>query len=389
MLSRIAPIVVFLAVTAAPASVRSTASDPDNLVVHEWGTFTSIAGEDGSAIDWQPLDQQSDLPCFVERYKGFPGKFLLVGTVRMETPVMYFYTPRETTVDVAVRFRQGLVTEWFPNAAVTPAKLASSSTLAVPGFASSATWKDVRISPAAVEDFPKDAGPSHYYAARRTDAAPLVVGSQKEKFLFYRGVGHLSIPLAATVDASEAVTVRNVGPDVVGTVVLFESRNGQLGYQIRRTTKGTVTFVRPPLTDRLANLSADLEKMLVSHGLYQKEARAMIDTWRDSWFEEGSRLFYVVPQAAIDAILPLDINPRPTQVARVFVGRIELITPTTASDVSQAITARDSKSLAKFGRFLRAITDRLFPPNRTSPGERSRVLNTIYASVSGSGTMCR
>ncbi len=36
--------------------------------------------------------------------------------------------------------------------------------------------------------------------------------------------------------------------------------------------------------------------MLIAQGLYQDEAQAMLETWRDSWFEEGSRLLYIVPR---------------------------------------------------------------------------------------------
>ena len=53
----------------------------------------------------------------------------------------------------------------------------------------------------------------------------------------------------------------------------------------------------------------------------------MVETWRDSWFEEGSRLIYSVPPRVIDDALPLQVEPVPSQIARVFVGRIELITP--------------------------------------------------------------
>src|SRR5262249_39318884 len=35
------------------------------LTVHEWGTFTSVAGKDGAAIEWRPLDGSRDLPNFV------------------------------------------------------------------------------------------------------------------------------------------------------------------------------------------------------------------------------------------------------------------------------------------------------------------------------------
>src|SRR5882724_8920154 len=95
---------------AAPAS---TANDPGPFTAHEWGTFTSIAGPDGRAVEWMPQAGPSDLPCFVQR-SLFNVKGSLTGTVRMETPVLYFYTDRAITVDVSVRFRDGLITEWFP-----------------------------------------------------------------------------------------------------------------------------------------------------------------------------------------------------------------------------------------------------------------------------------
>src|SRR6202521_5095623 len=101
---------------AAPSA--TTTPDPNPLTVHEWGTFTSIAGADGTAVEWLPQTGPTDLPCFVERNR-FNVKGSLWGTVRMETPVLYFYAGRETTVNVRVRFRQGAITEWFPRGVVT------------------------------------------------------------------------------------------------------------------------------------------------------------------------------------------------------------------------------------------------------------------------------
>jgi hypothetical protein len=42
--------------------------DEDGLVVHEWGTFSSIAGEDGTALEWHPLAATNDLPDFVHEF---------------------------------------------------------------------------------------------------------------------------------------------------------------------------------------------------------------------------------------------------------------------------------------------------------------------------------
>ena len=43
---------------------------PGDLTVHEWGTFTTVAGQDGLAIDWLPLGGPTDLPCFVEHFQN-------------------------------------------------------------------------------------------------------------------------------------------------------------------------------------------------------------------------------------------------------------------------------------------------------------------------------
>jgi len=71
---------------------RSLSGPPDDLVVHEWGTFTSIAGPDGNRLDWQPLNGSTDLPPFVCR---FGVKSVLRGTVRMESRCLYFHSSKE------------------------------------------------------------------------------------------------------------------------------------------------------------------------------------------------------------------------------------------------------------------------------------------------------
>ncbi len=50
----------------------------NDLVVHEWGTFTSVAGKNGVALDWRPLNGASDLPKFVyisADKKGWRGSY--------------------------------------------------------------------------------------------------------------------------------------------------------------------------------------------------------------------------------------------------------------------------------------------------------------------------
>ncbi len=90
--------------------------DP-GLTAHEWGTFTTVAGETGQAVEWLPLNGPTDLPSFVEHFRGTGFKVGLGGTIRMETPVLYFYSTHDTTVDVHVSFVHGLITEWYPHCA--------------------------------------------------------------------------------------------------------------------------------------------------------------------------------------------------------------------------------------------------------------------------------
>jgi hypothetical protein len=87
-------------VTGRAVRQSSTGS---SLTAHEWGTFTSIAGRNGQAVRWFPLNG-SDLPRFVEHFRTADFKVGLSGTIRLETPGLYFYAPSKTTVSVKVSF---------------------------------------------------------------------------------------------------------------------------------------------------------------------------------------------------------------------------------------------------------------------------------------------
>jgi hypothetical protein len=76
------------------------------------------------------------------------------------------------------------------------------------------------------------------------------------------------------------------------------------------------------------DLAKAVKEELVSAGLYEAEASAMVATWNRSWFHEpGTRLFYVLPQSLTDELLPLTIQPAPQESVRVMVGRYEILTP--------------------------------------------------------------
>ena len=289
------------------------------LTAHEWGTFTSIAGSDGQAVEWSPLSGSTDLPAFVEHFRDHGFKLGLRGTVRMETPVLYFYDSREEAVSVQVAFANGVITEWYPHAnRVEPAGDLYGENLHKAGASGRIAWDSVTLAPNGRADFPTGDRNNHYFAARMTSSTPVRVktasGDQQEKFLFYRGVSTFSVPLSATLDAAGKLRIKNHGDQEIPTTVLFERRGEKVGYRIGSALKEEGVLDSPELTSSIDGLGRDLEGILVAQGLYQDEARAMVETWRNSWFEEGSRLLFIVPPAFVNQVLPLSINPVPAQM---------------------------------------------------------------------------
>ncbi len=356
------------------AEIPST--PPSDLVVHEWGTFTSVAGPDGAAIDWDALGGKDDLPRFVNDFGFRCFKWRVTGTVRMETPVIYFYSSEQFAARVKVSFPNGLITEWYPKAdyQVFQKDRADGAThrlepslngidTSLNTLTGAIEWPNIQVRPNTSPALPTENSPSRYYAARGTDSAPLAVGDQHEKFLFYRGVGRFPVPLTARVDGNGSVAIENHNAEAVPMVILFQNRDGQIGYRNLGGLQNDTVVDLPPLDNSLPALREELEQALVAQGLFPKEAQAMVETWRDSWFEPGARLIYIVPSRAVDAFLPLHVDPAPTQVARVFVGRIELITPEVTQAVGNALLAGDLEKAKPYGRFLGPILDRIVADN--------------------------
>ena len=357
----------------------------NDLVVHEWGTFTSIAGKSGIAVDWRPLGGASDLPKFVYTSadkKGWRGSYNdpgkgRVAKVRMETPVIYFYTAREMEVDVKVAFPNGTITEWYPQAGWANAR-----------FESGINWGKIKLLPNETPNYLREVADSHYYPARETDSVPIQVCNpdktkiEKEKFLFYRGVGDFELPLKVRLNGGKVVlnTIEekysskgNPGRNITNLIV-FENLGGRIGYNFVPTLSGETIVERPALSKNLTQVFDELEKALVTQGLYEKEAKAMIETWKDSWFEEGLRVFYLLPRRTTDEILPLTVQPRPQQTVRVLVGRTEIITPEMEQDVrkqvgllrstSKEVRKEAQSNLKRYGRFYEPILKNILESER-------------------------
>jgi hypothetical protein len=373
--------VLVLSLAALPLLFHAqTPSYDPALTAHEWGTFTSIAGKDGRAAYWLPLTGSTDLPGFVEHFRTPDFKGGLRGTVRMETPVLYFYTNHATALSVHVSFSQGLITEWYPHAnRVEPVGLQTQARMVAyyndwnrrqkqPD--SSISWDSVTLEPNGSSTLPREDSTNHYYAARQTSSTLLRIktqaGDQTEKFLFYRGVASFSIPMSVKLTQDEKIVAQNLTTQEIPAMLLFERRGDKLGFRVADATATQPTLDPPELNANMDSLRLAVEDTLIAQGLYQDEAQAMFETWRDSWFEEGSRLLYIVPRQFVDSVLPLSISPAPAQTVRVFVGRLELVTPATQRAVEQALAAHDQTTLTRYGRFLVPILENMIANEKNS-----------------------
>ena len=209
------------------------------------------------------------------------------------------------------------------------------------------TWTDIRLGddgegPTTLERV--------WLAPRNVRAAQVTVGTESERFLFYRGVGHRDAPLRIVrQSANEQLQLRSPLANSSGFV------NG--GIKVSRlwlveiTADGKCAFRRLPgfamngLADQflqstpgtfsdaefskqnLKALRATMQTSLVEQGLFDDEAAALLNTWESAYFQSpGLRLFFLLPQSWTDNILPVKLSV-PAQVTRVMVGRIELVTP--------------------------------------------------------------
>jgi len=89
-----------------------------------------------------------------------------------------------------------------------------------------------------------------------------------------------------------------------------------------------------------------------------------------------------VPDKFVNAMLPLSIRPAPVQTVRVFVGRLEIVTPATERAVERALATHDSATIAKYERFLEPILQALM--KKESNPERLRrmqeALNSYWST---------
>jgi hypothetical protein len=345
---------------------RVASSGKGHFIVHEWGTFTSFSGSDAVKLEFRPL-VDVDLPRFVldrGRQEGKPNLLLKSNYSvfqRMETPVTYFYSDREREARVRVGFPQGMLTEfyppverqlpafnWFTEQPLTGAELDWGKVWIVPEDRLQVDLGDGKLAEQVRSRvlhrlLPNSDNYPHYAYARETDSALVYVERQAskqrplapygaffEKFLFYRGIGNFELPLQLSAAAGDRYELTNTGAEPIRSLFLVTAHDGKVRFaQFDGIQPGERLALNQSQQDSTVEaLGEAVVAALVEEKLYEKEARAMVKTWQSSWFgEDGTRLFYMLPQSVTDELLPLKIDPVPDETVRVMVGRLEIMRP--------------------------------------------------------------
>lgn len=388
-----------LLATSAVAIVAGTlatgAASSRRLVVHEWGTFLAMNGSDGVTLDGMYHEEHA-LPRFVHA-RGPNELRLPTSLMKGETPVIYFYTDTETRVSVEVGFPGGLWTQWYPQATMLAPRLVQAGTL--PDIRNSRIGWAVDVVPAKQAaawgaTLPATERDALWNHAREVDAAfvrasPPEGRNEWERFIFYRGLGRKTLPLSASANGARLNCAAPMTEAVRHIYVLrIEGGAGAYRYLPSLGCGEQINHLVPtmtnaqPLEQFASALSDDLAQRLEDSGLYAKEARAMVNTWRSSYFSsDGIRLLFVLPQSWTDAFIPMKISPPPDELVRVMVGRLELLTPERERDASDAISRLSSPDaevreaafnvLREQGRYVEPIVRRTL---QTSTDEQVRAL---------------
>jgi len=386
---------------------------PEKLVVHEWGTFLSVQGSDGTTLGGM-VDSEEALPRFVmERTESAQelsqNRLRSSMLIKMETPVTYFYVDKPMVVRVKVDMPKGLLTHWYPLvSAITPEVKKGQTPSPVAG--SSLDWGKFWVLPenSFTKEKPRPelpaVGPNDTWGfVRNTDSAIVRARTfqaapkaqyDAEKFLFYRGLGSFDLPLQARAtgpDKDLDLVLTNRGSEALTGLVVIKVDKGTLRWARLDDLTGNATHpvhlesvlsAPQPLAAAIPTAKAVVAETLTASGLYAKEARAMVNNWEHSYFATpGLRVLSITPRRLVDATIPITIEPKPTALARVMVGRLEVLTPGTEKSIAEAVAglgATDAKSRAA-GEARLAALGRLREP----------VLRRIMATATDSAVRAR
>jgi len=292
--------------------------------LHEWGTFTTVSGSDGGLLTGLHVEEEQ-LPSFVYSHlgmrprahghipiysvpqvnvlaqnthqmfvlkddknvlqemrgmKGMPVASLKNVTVKMETPVIYFYGDDTAKVNVKVGFNGGTISQWYPQrmAGDTPNKV---------------TKDGAKLSEAL---------------AKSVGDRELVMFEPIDFSKAYEGGIEWDVEIIPKGDADETLNVANHSEEEIPFAFAFENVGGKFRYKtlgsvpvggVAKVAESEwVTPSKPAMQQ--VEVFQEMRAGLTAQGLTEDEANGMVKTWWRSYFNKpGLRVFWVVPDRSL------------------------------------------------------------------------------------------
>lgn len=246
--------------------------------VHEWGTFTSVAGSDGILLAGLQREEEV-LPRFVHSHFGFEngqsvsreklasvmkthgypafttqskgmGRRPVTGvTVKMETPVIYFHSNTAFRAKVNVGFNGGTISQWYParsggETLPEPHPATDPINHPVPAeqwkidfstpYRGGIEWDVEVLSPAESRTTRvfKPLDTVNWLRARIPEANTLRTDSQEtENYLFYRGIGNFTPGLRSSISVDEVLHLENQTGGDIPYLLVFQQNAGRVSWR--------------------------------------------------------------------------------------------------------------------------------------------------------------
>ena len=305
----------------ASASRMAAPSDPAGLVVHEWGTFLAMNGSDGVSLDGMYHEEHA-LPSFVHarskdqlrlpmsRMQGRDAGHLLLHAPgparggRSRIPDR----PLDAVVPAGDDGRPGIVQAGSPpqtrdghiswTSHVTPPAMKHNEP---PATSSDALWNYARDVDAAYVTTQPGPGKRTTSGSGSSSIAASARRRCRSRCVSAADASPQRQPSADGVRAS----VHPARRERAGRVCLYAVAERRMPSSISQFRRWTT---RCRSTQFVEQVSDDVARRLVESGLYEKEARAMVNTWASSYFKTDGVRAAVRAAAVVDRPLHPDAH---------------------------------------------------------------------------------
>jgi hypothetical protein len=338
------------------------------LVVHEWGVFR--VSEDAEFANAEIRTIWDDLPPFVYghiRGRKVPQHW---GAIEIrDRPIIFFHAETPTVLRLKVDFPGGMAGVWYP-ATERPAVYGLEKQ---PQPNASLEWTlGIKKCPqgwAPKSPAPPEIPDKHWFGRLRqvksdevfSHYSPNLNDVDRERFVYYDGLFPQGKWVKATVEKDRITLSNRVKHTVFDITIVDRRTEGKVRLaRIARLNAGeTAKDLAPAEVDATRftiDASDALRDQLIAAGLYEDEARSLIDLWKRDLFEStGLSLFYRIPQDEYDVRLPLTMSPKAESLVRVgliYHGHLE---PEFAERILDLVKKLDAPKFAERDAAMKAL----------------------------------